>query len=107
MEYKILLLEDDVSLIDGLTYSLGKNGYRIDVAQTLKKAYALLEQNTYRVRVSKDTLINICFCLYLENLTRIELGFALELFDRDITDDLLCCFYPTSIWGTQLSKLLI
>lgn len=59
------------------------------------------------VRVSKDTLINICFCLYLENLTRIELGFALELFDSDITDDLLCCFYPTSIWGTQLSKLLI
>lgn len=27
MEHKILLLEDDVSLIDGLTYSLDKNGY--------------------------------------------------------------------------------
>ena len=59
------------------------------------------------IRVSKDTLINICFCLYLENLTRIELGFALELFDSHSTDDFLCCFYPTSIWGTQLSKLLI
>lgn len=61
----------------------------------------------HRIRVSKDTLINICFCLYLENLTRIELGFALELFDSHSTDDFLCCFYPTSIWGTQLSKLLI
>ena len=39
MEYKILLLEDDVSLIDGLTYSLQKNGYTIDVAQSVRKAY--------------------------------------------------------------------
>ena len=65
MEYKILLLEDDVSLIDGLTYSLGKNGYRIDVAQTLKRAYALLEQNTYSILLLDVTLpdgngIDVC-----------------------------------------------
>lgn len=28
---KLLLLEDDISLIDGLTYSLEKNGFEITV----------------------------------------------------------------------------
>ena len=39
---KILLLEDDISLIDGLTYSLKKNGYEIIVARSVKEAGALL-----------------------------------------------------------------
>lgn len=32
---KLLLLEDDVSLIDGLTYSLVKNGFDVEVARTI------------------------------------------------------------------------
>ncbi len=56
MEYKILLLEDDVSLIDGLTYTLEKNGYTIDVAQTVRKAYVLLERNTYSILLLDVTL---------------------------------------------------
>ena len=32
---KLLLLEDDLSLIDGLTYSLNKAGYEVDVARTV------------------------------------------------------------------------
>ena len=35
---KLLLLEDDISLIDGLTYSLKKNGFDVDVARTIKEA---------------------------------------------------------------------
>lgn len=35
---KILLLEDDLSLIDGLGYSLKKQGFTIDVARTVKEA---------------------------------------------------------------------
>ena len=31
---KILLLEDDLSLIDGLTYYLKKAGYEVDVERT-------------------------------------------------------------------------
>lgn len=31
---RILLLEDDVSLIDGLIYSLKKNGFDVEVART-------------------------------------------------------------------------
>lgn len=56
MELKILLLEDDVSLIDGLMYSLGKNGYTIDVAQTVRKAYELLQQETYSLLLLDVTL---------------------------------------------------
>ena len=39
---KLLLLEDDVALIDGLTYSLRKQGYEIDIVRTVSEALALL-----------------------------------------------------------------
>ena len=32
---KILLLEDDISLVDGLKYSLKKNGFDVEVARTV------------------------------------------------------------------------
>ena len=53
---KLLLLEDDLSLIDGLTYSLNKAGYEVDVARTVGKA---LE------RLSKPD----CFALLLLDVT--------------------------------------
>lgn len=56
MEHKILLLEDDASLIDGLTYSLDKNGYLIDVAQTVGKAYEYLDKETYNLLLLDVTL---------------------------------------------------
>ncbi len=43
---KLLLLEDDISLIDGLTYSLRKNGFEIEVARTIKEAEKLVIENT-------------------------------------------------------------
>ena len=39
---KLLLLEDDISLIDGLAYSLKKNGFDIEIARTIKEAEGLL-----------------------------------------------------------------
>lgn len=35
---KLLLLEDDISLVDGLTWSLTKNGFAVEVARTVKEA---------------------------------------------------------------------
>lgn len=35
---KILLLEDDLSLIDGLSYTLKKQGFELDVVRTIKEA---------------------------------------------------------------------
>lgn len=56
MENKLLLLEDDVSLIDGLTYSLKKNGFLADVAQTTAEAYQYLKSETYQVLLLDVTL---------------------------------------------------
>ncbi len=39
---KLLLLEDDIGLIDGLAYSLKKNGFDIEIARTMKEAEELL-----------------------------------------------------------------
>ena len=41
---KLLLLEDDLSLIDGLTYSLNKAGYEVDVARTVGEALERLSK---------------------------------------------------------------
>lgn len=43
---RLLLLEDDVSLIDGLTYSLVKNGYEVEVARTIAAAEELIVERT-------------------------------------------------------------
>ena len=54
---KILLLEDDISLVDGLTYSLKKNGYEIEVARTIKEAFRLLgEQPDFDLLLCDVTL---------------------------------------------------
>lgn len=44
---RILLLEDDLSLIDGLSYSLKKQGFEIDIARTVKEANSLWSNGKY------------------------------------------------------------
>ena len=44
---KILYVEDDLSLIDGLQYTLEASGYMVDNAKTVKEALALFRKNTY------------------------------------------------------------
>lgn len=56
MEQIILLLEDDADLIGGLTYSLEREGYLVDVAQTVEKAYACLEEKAYSLLLLDITL---------------------------------------------------
>ena len=41
---RILLLEDDVSLIDGLVYSLKKNEFDVEVARTVSEAKQYLSK---------------------------------------------------------------
>ncbi len=40
----LLLLEDDVGLVDGLKYTLNKNGFDVDIAGTLEEARRLLRE---------------------------------------------------------------
>ena len=54
---KILLLEDDVSLIDGLTYSLLRQGYELDVVRTVAEALALLPNLSQYVLLLLDVTL--------------------------------------------------
>ena len=66
MENKILLLEDDVSLIEGLKYSLKKNGFDVVFVRTVQEALAHLTNiNTYDmlildVRLPDGTGFEVC-----------------------------------------------
>lgn len=49
---RILYVEDDLSLIDGLQYTLEASGYMVDNAKTVKEALALFRKNTYDLLLS-------------------------------------------------------
>lgn len=54
---KILLLEDDASLIDGLAYSLKKNDFNVDIVRTVGEALDRLpELNQYDLLILDVTL---------------------------------------------------
>ncbi len=44
MKNRILLLEDDVSLIDGLQYSLKKNGFDVDFVRSVQETLTYLPE---------------------------------------------------------------
>lgn len=53
---KILYVEDDLSLIDGLLYTLETSGYSVDNARTVKDALTLFRQGTYDLLLLDVTL---------------------------------------------------
>lgn len=53
---RLLLLEDDQSLIDGLVYALTKEGFALDVAMTVREARAQLAVQTYDLLLLDQTL---------------------------------------------------
>lgn len=48
---KLLLLEDDLSLINGLSFAFGKYGFELEVARTLREADRLWEADKYDLLV--------------------------------------------------------
>lgn len=44
---RILLLEDDLGLINGLSYVLKKQGFELEIARTIKEAESALEDGNY------------------------------------------------------------
>lgn len=53
---RILLLEDDLSLRNGLSYALTKQGYTLDTARTVADANALLFKEAYDLLILDVTL---------------------------------------------------
>ncbi|MCI9142125.1 MAG: response regulator transcription factor [Lachnospiraceae bacterium] len=53
---RILYVEDDLSLIDGLQYTLERNDFVVDNARTVKEAYAFFRANKYDLILLDITL---------------------------------------------------
>ena len=53
---KILYVEDDLSLIEGLKYTLEKNGFQVDNARTVKAAYQFFQAGQYDLLLLDVTL---------------------------------------------------
>ncbi|OZI10683.1 DNA-binding response regulator [Bacillaceae bacterium SAS-127] len=56
MKHRVLLLEDDISLIDGLQYSLEKNGFELGIARTVRQAMDLIAKKQYDLLLLDVTL---------------------------------------------------
>lgn len=52
----ILLVEDDLSLIDGLEFSLKKNGFHVDIARTIHEAFSLVREKKHDLLILDLTL---------------------------------------------------
>lgn len=55
-EKKILYVEDDLSLIEGLKYALEKNGFLVDNARTVMEAYQFFRAGQYDLLLLDVTL---------------------------------------------------
>lgn len=53
---RILLVEDDLSLIDGLEFSLQKNGFQVDIARTVKDAFSMIRDQKHDLLILDLTL---------------------------------------------------
>ena len=54
---KLFLLEDDLSMVSGLTFAFKKQGFALDTARTLAEAEALWSDRKYDLLVLDVSLI--------------------------------------------------
>ena len=50
---KLFLLEDDLSLISGLTFAFKKQGFALDTARTLAEAEVLWSDRKYDLQIGR------------------------------------------------------
>ncbi len=84
---KILYVEDDLSLIDGLKYTLETSGYLVDNARTVKQALALYKNNQYDLLLLDVTLpdgTGFDICREVRNASTIPIIF-LTASDQEIS----------------------
>lgn len=75
---RILLLEDDLSLVNGLSFALKKWGFSLDVARTLLEAERLWEDRTYDLLVLDVALPDgsgFAFCKKVRQISKVPIIF--------------------------------
>lgn len=50
---RIFLLEDDLSLINGLSFAFKKQGFELEIARTMKEADDLWAKGTYDLEIGR------------------------------------------------------
>lgn len=75
---RILLLEDDLSLINGLSFAFKKQGFEADIARTLKEAEALWADGRYDLLVLDVSLPDgsgFDFCRRIRQVSKVPIIF--------------------------------
>ena len=75
---KILLLEDDLSLINGLSFAFKKQGFELNIARTLKEADALWADGRYGLLVLDVSLpdgTGFEFCKRVRQVSKVPIIF--------------------------------
>lgn len=75
---KLLLLEDDQSLIQGLSFALSKSGYELFIAHTLREADRFWEKDTYDLLILDVSLPDgsgFTFCEKVRKTSQVPIMF--------------------------------
>ena len=75
---KLFLLEDDLSLINGLSFAFQKAGYDLDIARTLQEAEALWQEGKYDLLVLDVSLPDgsgFAFCEKIRQSSQVPIMF--------------------------------
>lgn len=75
---KLMLLEDDLSLINGLSFAFQKAGYELDVARTLREAGSLWQEGAYDLLVLDVSLPDgsgFTFCEQVRQTSQVPILF--------------------------------
>ncbi len=78
MAKKLFLLEDDLSLINGLTFAIQKQGYEIDVARTTAEAESLWDKDKYNMAILDVSLPDgsgFDFCRKIRECSKMPIMF--------------------------------
>ena len=75
---RILLLEDELSLINGLSFALTKQGFEIEIARTMKEAGACWRKGRYNLLILDVSLPDGCgfdFCRMVRKESEVPIIF--------------------------------
>lgn len=84
---QLFLLEDDMSLISGLSFAVKKQGYEIDVARTTLEADTLWENSKYDLAILDVSLPDgsgFDFCKKIRSTSKVPIMFLLPQMKKQI-----------------------
>ena len=114
---ELFLLEDDLSLINGLSFAIRKQGYGLTVARTAREADALWEEGRYRLAILDVSLPDgsgFDFCRKIRQSSMIPIMFLTAADDEtDIImgldiggDDYITKPFKLAVFLSRLNALL-